>query len=199
MIELPKLLYPQGALEPVLTKEQIHLHYEKHHKAYVTNLNKLIKDTEFEDMELTKIVLKAGSGPIFNNAAQAYNHNQYWLSLTPQFKSKFDETSKFAKQINADFTTFDHFKKEAEEKAKKFFGSGWLFLVQRYSGKLDWITLRDAHNPLGKEDVHEPLLTIDLWEHAWYVSYPAERAKYMEKIWSIINWDFANKQYTSDL
>lgn len=189
MITLMELPYAEDALTPTLSKEQVSLHYHKHHKAYVENLNKLIKDTEFQGKDVEQIMLKAGSGPIFNNSAQVWNHNFLWQSLTPD--SKFDEKSKIGKKIIDQFESFDNFKKEAKEKAKKFFGSGWLFLLER-NGKLILATFRDAHNPLTKKEGN-PLLTIDLWEHMFYISYPADRKKFMEEIWKVINWKFAEE------
>ena len=188
-LELMKLPFAEDALSPTLSKEQVSLHYHKHHKTYVENLNKIIKDTEFQGKSLDKIMMEAGSGPIFNNSAQIWNHNFLWHSLTPD--SKFDENSKIGKKIVEEFNSFDAFKKEAEEKAKKFFGSGWLFLSEK-NGKLVLHTFRDAHNPLTKKE-GKPLLTIDLWEHMWYVSYPADRKTFMKEIWNVVNWKFAEE------
>ncbi len=190
-IELMKLPFAENALEPTLSKEQVKLHYHKHHKAYVDKLNKLIKDTEFEKLGVEQIMAKSESGPIFNNSAQIYNHDFYWKSLSPN--SKFDTNSKLGKKIISQFGSLDAFKKEANEKVKKFFGSGWLFLTSR-DGKLVLSTFRDAHNPLSKKE-GKPLLTIDIWEHSFYVSYPADRGKYMEEIWNVVNWDFAEKNF----
>jgi len=188
-IEMKKLPYAENALAPTLSKEQVSLHYHKHYKAYVENINKLVKDTEFSGKSAEEIMMKGGSGPIFNNSAQIWNHEFLWNSLTPD--SKFDEGSNIGKKIIEQFESMDKFKKEAEEKAKKFFGSGWLFLSEK-NGKLVLGTFRDAHNPLTKKE-GKPLFTIDLWEHMWYVSYPADRKKFMEDIWDVVNWDFANK------
>lgn len=186
-IELMKLPFAEDSLAPTLSKEQVSLHYHKHHAAYVKNINKLIKDTEFSGKNVEDIMMKSGSGPIFNNSAQVWNHNFLWNSLTSN--SKFDEDSKIGKKIIEQFESFEKFKKEANEKAKKFFGSGWLFLSER-DGKLVLATFRDAHNPLTKKE-GKPLLTIDLWEHMWYVTYPADRVKFMEDIWNVVNWKFA--------
>lgn len=189
MIELMKLPYTEDALSPTLSKEQVSLHYHKHHKAYVDNLNKIIKGTEFESKTVKEIMLRAGSGPIFNNAAQVFNHDFLWNSLTPD--SQFNEDSNIGKAIIKQFKSLDAFKKEAEEKAKKFFGSGWLFLIEK-NGKLILHTFRDAHNPLTKNE-GKPIIAIDLWEHMWYVSYPAERKEFMKQIWNVVNWNFAEK------
>lgn len=193
MIELMKLPFNEDALSPVLSKEQISLHYHKHHHAYVKNLNKLIKDTEFNGSSAEEIMKKAESGPIFNNSAQVYNHDFLWKSLTPD--SKFEEDSAIGKKLIEQFESLDNFKKEANEKAKKFFGSGWLFLSVR-NGELVLGTFRDAHNPITKKE-GKPLFTVDLWEHMWYVSYPADRVKFMEEIWNIINWKFADENFKS--
>ena len=190
-ITLMKLPFAEDALAPTLSKEQVSLHYHKHHKAYVENLNKIIKDTEFANMGVEQIMMKSGSGPIFNNSAQIWNHDFLWHSLTP--KSEFDEESELGKAIVKQYGSFEKFKKEAEEKAKKFFGSGWLFLSKK-DGKLVLATFRDAHNPMSKKE-GTPLFTIDLWEHMWYVSYPADRKEFMKDIWDIVNWEFANDNY----
>ncbi len=185
MIELPKLPWPENSLEPHISKDTIHFHYHKHHKGYVDNLNKLIKGTEFEHMKLEEIIKKSKTGPIFNNAAQDWNHTFYWNSLSPD--SKFDADSKIGKAIIASFKTREAFEKEFGEKGKKLFGSGWVWLVKS-DGKVTIETSTNAHGP-----EKDPLFVCDVWEHAYYLDYENERPKYIENFFKIVNWEFAEK------
>lgn len=185
------LPFAENALEPTMTKDEVHIHHAKHHKAYVEKLNKIIKDTEFESMKLEQIISKSKTGPIFNNSAQIWNHNMFWKSLSAD--SKFDPNSNVGKAIVKEFKNLDGFKKAFEEKAKKFFGSGWAWLILK-DGKINIVTTSNAHNPISSNE-GKLLLAIDLWEHSFLYDpqYEADRAKYLKNIWQIINWEFAEE------
>jgi Fe-Mn family superoxide dismutase len=187
---LPELPYAHDALEPIITKETIAYHYGKHHLTYVNNLNGLVGGTEFENADLETIVKKA-DGPIFNNAAQIWNHNFYFLSLTPNKGSK--PTEKLAKAIDTAFGSFDSFKEEFGKSAITVFGSGWAWLVKDTEGKLSIIKESNAGNPLTRGLV--PLLTFDVWEHAYYIDYQNRRADYVAAIWDLVNWDAVSSRY----
>ncbi len=183
--ELPPLPYAQDALQPVISAETIDYHYGKHHQAYVTNLNNLVPGTEFENSTLEDIV-KNSKGGIFNNAAQVWNHTFYWNGLSPNGGG--EPGGSLAEAINDTFGSFDAFKAAFIKSAVGNFGSGWTWLVKNASGSLEIVNTANAANPMC--DGHTPLLTIDVWEHAYYVDYRNARPKYLEEIWSIINWDF---------
>lgn len=189
MIELPKLPFEHNALEPSISKETIHYHYNKHHKAYVDNLNKLIKGTEFADMELEEIISKSGSGPIFNNAAQVWNHTFYWHSMIPTKDFVPLEAGTLYDAIINTFKTFEAFEKEFGEKGKKLFGSGWVWLVK--DGKK--VAIEATHNANGPKKT--PLIVCDVWEHAYYLDEKNERPEYIKKYFKIVNWDFAKKNF----
>ncbi|MGC3977110.1 MAG: superoxide dismutase [Paludibacteraceae bacterium] len=181
---LPQLPYAHNALEPIISEETINFHYGKHHQTYVNNLNNLVPGTEFENADLDTIVKKS-SGPVFNNAAQIWNHNFYFLSLTPNKGSRPSE--KLEKAISDAFGSFDTFKDEFGKAAVAVFGSGWAWLVKTPDGKLEIVKESNAGNPLtgGKT----PLLTFDVWEHAYYIDYQNRRADYVSAIWDLIDWD----------
>jgi Fe-Mn family superoxide dismutase len=183
--KLPELPYALDALAPTLSKETLELHWGKHHRAYVTNLNNLIKGTEFEESSLEDIILKS-SGPVFNNAAQIYNHTFYWNCLSP--KGGGAPTGKLADAINAKFGSFDAFKEAFTKTAVGTFGSGWGWLVQNADGSLDLLSTSNAGTPMtsGKK----ALLTCDVWEHAYYVDYRNVRPDYVKAFWNLVNWDF---------
>lgn len=183
--QLPALPYSNDALEPVISKETIEYHYGKHHQTYVTNLNKLIVGTEFENLPLEEIIKKS-SGGIFNNAAQVYNHTFYWNCLAP--KAGGEPAGKLAEAINEAFGSFDVFKEKFSATAVGTFGSGWAWLVKNADGKLEIISTSNAGNPLTENK--KPLLTCDVWEHAYYIDYRNARASYVEKFWNLVNWDF---------
>ncbi len=183
--ELPALPYATNALEPVISAETIDYHYGKHHQAYVTNLNNLVPGTEFENASLEEIVMKS-SGGIFNNAAQVWNHTFYWNGLSPQGGG--EPSGALADAINAAFGSFEAFKDEFIKSAIGNFGSGWTWLVKNADGALEIVNTSNAANPL--TDGKSPLLTIDVWEHAYYVDYRNMRPKYLAEIWNIVNWDF---------
>jgi len=188
-IELPALPYDRTALEPHISAETIDFHYSKHHQAYVTNLNNLIAGTEFENADLESIVRKAQGG-LFNNAAQVWNHTFYWNCLKPNGGGA--PTGKLAEAIDAAFGSFDAFKAEFTKTAIGTFGSGWAWLVQRADGSLALVSTSNAATPLTGTDT--PLLTCDVWEHAYYVDYRNARPKYVEAFWNLVNWDFVAAQ-----
>ena len=186
-ITLPDLPYSMDALAPHISKETLEFHYGKHHQTYVTNLNNLTSEGEFANASLEEMVLKS-SGGIYNNAAQVWNHTFYWNSLSP--KGGGDPTGKIADAINKDFGSFSAFKEAFTKAATTLFGSGWAFLVQNKSGGLEITQESNAGNPMTK-DMH-PVLTCDVWEHAYYIDYRNARPKYLEAFWSLANWEFAS-------
>jgi superoxide dismutase, Fe-Mn family len=184
--ELPKLPYSPDALAPYISKETIECHYGKHHQAYVTKLNELVKGTPFEGKSLDEIVLKS-TGPIFNNAAQVWNHTFYWNCLKP--KGGGAPSGKLADGIAKAFGSFDKFKELFTEAALTQFGSGWAWLVQKNDGSLGIEKTPNAETPVTKD--MRPLLTCDVWEHAYYIDYRNARPKYVEAFWNLVNWDHA--------
>ncbi len=188
-IELPALPYDRTALEPHISAETIDFHYSKHHQTYVTNLNNLIAGTEFENADLESIVRKAQGG-LFNNAAQVWNHTFYWNCLKPNGGGA--PGGKLAEAIDAAFGSFEAFKAEFTKTAIGTFGSGWAWLVQRADGSLALVSTSNAATPLTGSD--KPLLTCDVWEHAYYVDYRNARPKYVEAFWNLVNWDFVAGQ-----
>ncbi|NLF44446.1 MAG: superoxide dismutase [Fe] [Syntrophomonadaceae bacterium] len=183
--KLPDLPYSNDALEPVISKETIEYHYGKHHQTYVTNLNKLIVGTEFENLPLEEIIKKS-SGGIFNNAAQVFNHTFYWNCLAPQAGG--EPTGKLAEAINEAFGSFAQFKEKFSATAVGTFGSGWAWLVKNAAGKLEIISTSNAGTPMTEGKT--ALLTCDVWEHAYYIDYRNARAGYVDKFWDLVNWDF---------
>jgi Fe-Mn family superoxide dismutase len=196
MIELPALPYDDDALEPHISRATIAYHYGKHTKKYFETVNTLLKGTAFESAEsleqmLEKKALQQGDSALFNNVAQAWNHEFYWKCLTPEAKSG-EPSEDLKKAIDTDFGSFETFKKEVIDKATKHFASGWCWVVRR-NGKLYVKATPNANTPLTTGDT--PLFVIDLWEHAYYLQYPADRATYLKNIWNILNWDFINDNY----
>lgn len=187
---LPPLPYAMDALQPHISKETLEFHYGKHHQTYVTNLNNLIKGTEFESSSLEEIVKKS-SGGVFNNAAQVWNHTFYWNGLKPNGGGA--PTGALADAINAKFGSFDAFKEAFTKSCVTNFGSGWTWLVKKADGSLDIVNTSNAATPLTGAD--KPLLTCDVWEHAYYVDYRNARPKYVEAFWALVNWDFAAKNF----
>ncbi|OFZ23275.1 MAG: superoxide dismutase [Bdellovibrionales bacterium RIFOXYA1_FULL_36_14] len=185
--KLPQLPYSNDALSPHISPETIEYHYGKHHQTYVNNLNNLVKNSEFEKLTLEQIIMKS-NGTIFNNAAQVYNHTFYWNSLTP--KGGGNAKGQILKDIEKDFGSFEKFKDEFTKTAISTFGSGWTWLVKSKSGKLQILSTSNAGCPL--TDNLKPILTCDVWEHAYYVDYRNARPKYIEAFWNLVNWDFAN-------
>ena len=183
--ELPPLPYDRTALEPHISAETLDFHHGKHHQAYVTNLNKQIEGTEFESMDLESIIRKSQGG-IFNNAAQVWNHTFYWHCMKPGGGG--EPTGKLGEAIAKAFGSFAAFKEQFTATAVGTFGSGWAWLVQRPDGALAIVSTSNANNPLTGDDT--PLLTCDVWEHAYYVDYRNARPKYVESFWNLVNWDF---------
>ncbi len=184
-IELPALPFERTALEPHISGETIDYHYGKHHKAYVDKLNELIAGTEFEGMTVEEIAKKS-QGAIFNNAAQVWNHTFYWYCLQPGGAG--EPSGKLADAINAAFGDFAKFKEEFTKTAIGTFGSGWAWLVQRKDGTVALVSTSNAATPLTGEDT--PLMTCDVWEHAYYIDYRNARPKYLEHFWNLVNWEF---------
>jgi len=188
-IELPPLPWARDALAPHISAETIDYHYGKHHQTYVTNLNNQIKGTEFENLSLEEIIRKA-SGGMFNNAAQIWNHTFYWNCLKPNGGG--EPTGRLADAINKAFGGFAQFKDEFTKTSVGTFGSGWGWLVQRPDGSLALASTSNAGTPITGAD--RPLLTCDVWEHAYYIDYRNARPKYVEAFWSLVNWDFVASQ-----
>ena len=188
--ELPELPYTTSSLSPLISAETIDYHYGKHHKTYVDNLNRLIKGTDFEALTLEDIVRRA-SGAIYNNAAQAWNHTFYWHCLAPGVIREPENELKSA--IENSFGSLEDFMQEFTQAAITLFGSGWAWLVKEADGKLAVEATGNAGNPLtaGKK----PLLTCDVWEHAYYIDYRNARPKYLEAFWKLVNWEFIAGNY----
>lgn len=185
-IELPPLPFDQDALEPHISKETLKFHYGKHHSSYVKKLNALIDGTPDVDKTLEEIV-KSASGGVFNNAAQVWNHTFYWHCLSPNGGG--EPEGAVADAINAAFGSFADFKKKFTDSAVSNFGSGWTWLVKNADGGLDIVNTSNAGTPLTDDKV-TPLLTVDVWEHAYYIDYRNARPKYMEAFWNLVNWGF---------
>lgn len=188
--ELPKLPYAYDALEPIISKRTLEFHHDKHHAAYVNNLNKLIQGTEFEDADIMDIILKSKGG-IFNNAAQVWNHTFYFEQFG---KNKIEKLSgQLLVAINASFGSFEDFKEKFSTAAKTLFGSGWAWLVKKPNGSLDIVQTTNAANPLTEGLI--PILTCDVWEHAYYLDYQNKRPDYIGSFWSLIDWEIISGRY----
>ena len=186
--QLPDLPYAADALEPHISAETLSFHHGKHHQTYVTKLNELIAGTEYADLPLEEVIKRA-SGGTFNNAAQIWNHSFYWNCLSPTGGGA--PTGKIAEAIDASWGSFDKFKEELTQSAATNFGSGWTWLVKNAQGGLEILNTSNAGNPL--TDGKTPILTIDVWEHAYYIDYRNARPKYIEAYWQLVNWEFANQ------
>ena len=193
MFSLISLPYAPNALEPVISQETIEFHYGKHLQIYVDNLNKLIAGTEYESMPLEEIVCKAQGG-IFNNAGQILNHNLYFTQFAPANELANERMSELEimKAIERDFGSFDAFKAEFEQKGVTLFGSGWVWLSADKDGRLVITQETNANNPIAKG--LKPLLTMDVWEHAYYIDYRNRRAAHLQALWQIINWEVINQR-----
>ncbi len=181
-IVLPPLPYARDALAPHISAETLDFHYGKHHQAYVNNLNGLIAGTEFAKASLEEIVRRS-SGPLFNNAAQVWNHTFYWESLAPSGGSP---TGRLAEALTATFGSLDEFRAAFNKVAMGTFGSGWAWLVQKPDGRIAIVSTSNAATPLTGED--RPLLTCDVWEHAYYIDYRNARQAYLDAYWKVVNW-----------
>lgn len=182
---LPELPYAMDALSPHISRETLEYHYGKHHNAYVVNLNKLISDSKYETMSLEDIICQADGG-IFNNAAQVWNHTFYWHCMGPNGGG--EPSGALAAAINHSFGSFEAFKTAFTQTALTTFGSGWAWLVQNSDGSLALRSTSNAQNPLTESLT--PLMTCDVWEHAYYVDYRNARPDYLSAFWKLVNWDF---------
>ena len=192
---LPELPYGKDALAPVISAETIEYHYGKHHQAYVNNLNNLVPNTKYATLSLEDIVKASynqpSEAPVFNNSAQVWNHTFYWHSLAP--KGGGAPTGAIATAIDKSFGSFADFKEKFSKASAGVFGSGWAWLVKNDDGSVAIETTSNAGTPLATGKT--ALLTIDVWEHAYYIDYRNARPKYIEEYWKLVNWDFANKQF----
>ncbi len=185
--ELPPLPFAKDALAPHISAETLDYHYGKHHNTYVVKLNGLVPGTEYEGKSLEEIITSAPAGGIFNNAAQVWNHTFYWNCLSPNGGG--EPTGALAAAINAAFGSFEQFKSAFTDSAINNFGSSWTWLVKNADGSLAIVNTSNAGNPLTQGQT--PLLTVDLWEHAYYIDYRNLRPNYMAAFWALANWDFA--------
>lgn len=190
--ELPPLPYEIDALEPHISKETLEFHYGKHHQTYVTNLNNLVAGTDSEGKSLENII-KNSSGGLFNNAAQIWNHTFYWNCLSPNGGG--EPTGALAQAINDTFGSFAEFKEQFSKTAITTFGSGWGWLVKNSDGSLALTSTSNAGTPLTEGQT--PLLTCDVWEHAYYIDFRNARPKYVETFWNLVNWEFASQNFAS--
>jgi Fe-Mn family superoxide dismutase len=191
-IELPALPYAIDALAPLISQETLEFHHGKHHATYVTKLNAAIPGTEFEGKTLEDII-KSSSGPIFNNAAQIWNHTFYWNCLSPNGGG--EPTGAIADAINKTFGSFSDFQAQFNDKAVNNFGSSWTWLVQNSDGSIEIVNTSNAGTPMTEGQT--ALLTVDLWEHAYYIDFRNVRPNYLEAFWKLINWEFANSNLAS--
>lgn len=193
-IERAKLIYNERALSPILSSETLDYHYNKHHKAYEENINKLIVGTEYENMSLEDIIYNAPVGPIFNNAAQVWNHNFYFEALSP--KPEIMPNIELLEGIINIRWSLEHFKEEFNKMALSNFGSGWTWLVKtKDSNDFSIINTQNAWNPISKDENNLiPLLVCDIWEHAYYIDYRNNRAKYLDNFWKILDWKIVEKR-----
>ncbi|MCM1369110.1 MAG: superoxide dismutase [Candidatus Amulumruptor caecigallinarius] len=186
----PGLPYDPTALEPVISRTTIEYHYGKHEKAYIDNLNRLIENTEYADMPLEEIIRKS-SGPLFNNASQAWNHIFYFFQFSRDGLK--EPSGKLREKIDEQFGSFDEFKKKFEEAGATIFGSGWAWLSCDDKGQLYITQGKNAENPM--TEGLRPLLTFDVWEHAYYLDYQNLRADYLKRLWDIVDWDVVDMRY----
>lgn len=188
--EKPQLPYANDALEPAISARTIEFHYGKHEQAYIDNLNRLIKGTEFEDAELEDVIAHA-KGALFNNASQAWNHIFYFFSFSPD--GRHEPTGDLRKAIDRDFGSFEQFKEAFVDAGVGLFGSGWVWLSRDETGKLFITQGFNAQNPI--TDGLMPLLTFDVWEHAYYLDYQNRRADALKKLWDIVDWEIVEGRY----
>ncbi len=189
---LPELPYAIDALAPHISAETLEYHHGKHHQTYVTNLNNLVKGTEFEDSSLEEIIMKVEeAGPIFNNAAQIWNHSFYWNCLSPNGGG--EPTGAIADAINSAFGSFAEFKDKFSQATITNFGSGWSWLVKTPDGNIAIACSGNAGTPMKSDQV--ALLTCDVWEHAYYIDYRNRRPDYVAAFWNLVNWDFVNQNF----
>lgn len=186
----PALPYANDALTPAISEETVNYHYGKHEKAYIEKLNELIKGSEFEDMDLEEVIRHA-QGPLYNNASQAWNHIFYFFTFSPD--GNHEPEGHLKKAIEEQFGSVDNFKKEFEAAGASIFGSGWVWLSKDQDGKLFITKSSNAENPLTQGLT--PLLTFDVWEHAYYIDYRNRRADALKELWKIVDWDIVASRY----
>jgi Fe-Mn family superoxide dismutase len=187
---LPPLPYANNALEPHMSRETLEYHYGKHHKGYVDKVNALIDGTEFEDASLEELVTEA-TGDIFNDAAQVWNHTFFWNCLSPRSQSPGEELNRALESLGG----FESFQKQFDKAASGLFGSGWAWLVRDRGGALRITTTSNANTPI--RDGQVPLLTCDMWEHAYYIDHRNDRAAYLKNFWPLVNWEFVSANLAS--
>jgi len=190
--ELPALPYEKNALEPHISAETLEFHHGKHHATYVTKLNGLVEGTDLASKSLEEII-KSSDGGVFNNAAQIWKHTFYWNSLSPNGGG--EPTGDLADAINAKWGSFAEFKAAFNDKAVNNFGSSWTWLVKAADGSLDIVNTSNAGTPITEDLV--PLITVDLWEHAYYIDYRNVRPNYLEGFWALANWEFATANFAA--
>ncbi|MCA1769161.1 MAG: superoxide dismutase [Fe] [Halomonas sp.] len=188
--ELPALPYDKSALEPHMSAETLEYHYGRHHQGYVTKLNELINGTADASKSLEEIITSS-SGALFNQAAQVWNHTFYWHCLAPNGGG--EPIGPLAEAINAKFGSFDTFKEAFNAHAVANFGSGWTWLIKTAEGGVDVVNTRNADTPIAHDQV--PLMTIDVWEHAYYIDYRNVRLEYLQSVWNVLNWDFVAQNF----
>ena len=186
--KLPALPYAKEALQPHISAETLEYHHGKHHQTYVTNLNNMIKGTEYENLSLEEIIKKS-TGGVFNNSAQVWNHTFFWNCMKPNGGG--EPTGTLAQAINTKWGSYGAFREAFVKSAVGNFGSGWTWLVQKTDGTVDIVNTSNAGTPLTTSD--KPLLTADVWEHAYYIDYRNARAKFLDAFWNVVNWDFVNQ------
>ncbi|TPE52301.1 superoxide dismutase [Fe] [Maribrevibacterium harenarium] len=191
--ELPALPYAKDALEPHMSQETLEFHHGKHHNTYVVKLNGLVPGTEYEGKSLEEIIAAAPAGPVFNNAAQIWNHTFFWNSLSPNGGG--EPTGALADAINAKWGSFAAFQEEFNDKAVNNFGSSWTWLVKTAEGALEIVNTSNAGTPLTNGQT--PLITVDLWEHAYYIDYRNVRPDYLKGFWALANWEFAAANFAA--
>jgi Fe-Mn family superoxide dismutase len=190
--QLPALPWAENALEPVISKETLEFHYGKHHNTYVTNLNNLIPGTEFENLSLEDTIMKS-SGGVFNNAAQVWNHTFYWNCLSPNGGG--EPSGALADAINAAFGSFDAFKEAFSKSAATNFGSGWTWLVKNADGSVEIFNTSNAGTPMTEGKT--ALMTVDVWEHAYYIDYQNRRPDYLDAVIGLLDWERAAERYAA--
>lgn len=196
--QLPTLQYELNALEPFISSRTMETHYGKHHKGYIDKTNMLLEAPTAWQEELTlEEVVRTSSGPLFNNAAQAWNHTFFWLCLRPANTAKENlPSADVIEAINETFGSFERFRQVFSLKAAEVFGSGWVWLVKDRRDRVEVVTSSNGDNPIVDGDV--PLLTLDVWEHAYYLDYQNQRPKFIEGFWNLVNWDFVAENFRSN-
>lgn len=191
--ELPALPYAKDALEPHMSVETLEYHHGKHHNTYVVKLNGLVPGSEYENKTLEEIIVSAPAGPVFNNAAQIWNHTFFWNSLSPNGGG--EPTGALADAINAKWGSFAEFQAAFDDKAVNNFGSSWTWLVKNADGSLEIVNTSNAATPMTNGQT--AIITVDLWEHAYYIDYRNVRPDYLKGFWALANWEFAAANFTA--